>query len=907
MEPKLFKYIWRHSKRDQLFILALVLLSLPFYFFSLQLPKQIINEGIQGQGFAGPGSTQSFLGFDLPFAELLFGRPVTLFEGFDLEQLALLFALAFTFLFLVIVNGVFKFVINTMKGRLGERMLRRLRFELTDRVLRFRLPQLKKVRQAEVATMIKDEVEPLGGFIGDAYITPVFLGGQALTAMAFILVQNVWLGGVAAVIVLVQAILIPKLRVRLLVLGRQRQLATRHLAGRIGELVAGATEIHANDTSNFERADVTQRLGVIFRIRYELYQRKFFVKFLNNFLSQLTPFIFYAVGGYLAIMGRLDIGALVAVISAYKDLPSPVKELIDWDQQRADVQIKYEQVIEQFNPSEILEPETQAPHSESVEPLDGEVVISGLGMVDENGTNLLSGISATLPLTQHVAVIGDSNSGKDHLTLALAGLEQPSSGQVSIGGRDLRSLGQWITGRRLSYVGDDAYFFPVSLGENLTYGLKHVPQRLSDALDARTRGNEEAERRRVGNITLEIEDDWLDYAAAGADGPEDMTDCMIRTLTVVELEKDVYRFGLLGTIDPEKRPALAEGMLSARTALYQRLDEQGAGDLVIRFDPERFNDNATLAENLLFGTPVDPAYDTENLAQNPVIVSVLKKEGLLDDLEVMAVKIAETMVEIFADLPPGHPFFEQFSFIAFDDLPEFRTLISRVESGGFKALNEAERARLLALPFRYIKGRHRLDLTEESSESFEARVLKARHAIFDRLLKQDSAAPVAFYDPETYNAAATLQDNILFGRLAFGRAQAAEIVGDATTEVLTALDLRTAVIEVGLDYDVGLAGKRLTQTQRQRLAMARALIKRPDLLIVNQALAGMDDEARQRLLDRVLAARQGRGVVWALQDMDNARVFERVLVMDGGRLLREGRFEEVAAGAGAPGELAETG
>jgi hypothetical protein len=55
------------------------------------------------------------------------------------------------------------------------------------------------------------------------------------------------------------------------------------------------------------------------------------------------------VGGYLVIKGSLDIGTLVAVIAAYKDLPSPIKELIDWDQQRMDVQIKYTQVVEQFS------------------------------------------------------------------------------------------------------------------------------------------------------------------------------------------------------------------------------------------------------------------------------------------------------------------------------------------------------------------------------------------------------------------------------------------------------------------------------------------------------------------------------------------------------------------------------
>src|SRR3546814_17982130 len=101
--------------------------------------------------------------------------------------------------------------------------------------------------------------------------------------------------------------------------------------------------------TNYERADLAARLGRIFHIRFEIYQRKFFVKFVNNLLDQLTPFMFYAGGGLLAISGRLDIGALVAVIAAYKDMPSPIKELIDWDQQPPDVQIKYEHVIEQYH------------------------------------------------------------------------------------------------------------------------------------------------------------------------------------------------------------------------------------------------------------------------------------------------------------------------------------------------------------------------------------------------------------------------------------------------------------------------------------------------------------------------------------------------------------------------------
>src|SRR4030095_3638154 len=124
----------------------------------------------------------------------------------------------------------------------------------------------------------------------------------------------------------------PRLRRKILQLGRQRQITARALAGRIAEVVDGAQDVHINDTSNYERAAFHHRLGIICKIRFDLYKRKFFVKYLNNMLAQTTPFLFYLIGGYFALKGQFDVGALVAVINAYKDLPSPIKELIDWQQ-----------------------------------------------------------------------------------------------------------------------------------------------------------------------------------------------------------------------------------------------------------------------------------------------------------------------------------------------------------------------------------------------------------------------------------------------------------------------------------------------------------------------------------------------------------------------------------------------
>src|ERR671916_272823 len=381
MDPNLFRYIWRHSRRDQLIICAVVLASLPFYFASLDLPRRIVNEAIQGNAFREGATEAPFLNLGFALPQWLGGGSIHLFEGFQLSRFGLLFGLSGLFLFFVLINGAFKYWINVAKGALGERMLRRMRFDLFSLVLRFTPETLRNVKSAETATIIKDEVEPIGGFIGDAFITPIFLGMQAITALAFIMLQNIWLGMIALAVIAVQFTIIPRLRRALLRLGRERQLASRQLAGRIAEVLDGIEVVHVHNAYSWERAEIGNRLFRLFDIRVEIYNRKFIVKFLNNFLAQLTPFFFYAIGGYFALRGTLDIGQLVAVVNAYRELPPPLKELIDWDQQRLDVQVKYDQVTEHFA-EERLAPQIKAREEAEDRPLVGPLVGEDVRVVD---------------------------------------------------------------------------------------------------------------------------------------------------------------------------------------------------------------------------------------------------------------------------------------------------------------------------------------------------------------------------------------------------------------------------------------------------------------------------------------------------------------------------------------------
>jgi putative ABC transport system ATP-binding protein len=119
MDRNLFRYIWTHSKRDQIIIFLVVLASLPFYFASLDLPRKIVNEAIQGRAFEKGRETAPFLEISLNFPEWIGGGRLQIFEGFPVGRLELLFGLSVLFLFFVLVNGWFKYYINVAKGALG--------------------------------------------------------------------------------------------------------------------------------------------------------------------------------------------------------------------------------------------------------------------------------------------------------------------------------------------------------------------------------------------------------------------------------------------------------------------------------------------------------------------------------------------------------------------------------------------------------------------------------------------------------------------------------------------------------------------------------------------------------------------------------------------------------------------
>jgi ABC-type multidrug transport system fused ATPase/permease subunit len=106
------------------------------------------------------------------------------------------------------------------------------------------------------------------------------------------------------------------------------------------------------------------------------------------------------------------------------------------------------------------------------------------------------------------------------------------------------------------------------------------------------------------------------------------------------------------------------------------------------------------------------------------------------------------------------------------------------------------------------------------------------------------------------------------------------------------------VVKIGLDYQVGVGGARLPVADRQKTALVRALLKRPAVLVLDEATAVLDPASNGRVLAGILAERKGQGVIWVLQRPELAQHFGTVMVMERGRLVEQGVFDKLKCSGG---------
>jgi ATP-binding cassette subfamily B protein len=135
----------------------------------------------------------------------------------------------------------------------------------------------------------------------------------------------------------------------------------------------------------------------------------------------------------------------------------------------------------------------------------------------------------------------------------------------------------------------------------------------------------------------------------------------------------------------------------------------------------------------------------------------------------------------------------------------------------------------------------------------------------------------------------TVKENILFGKMDASDEDLAEAIH------LAAFRKDLEMLPDGLETLVGEKGVALSGGQKQRISIARALIKDPEILILDDSLSAVDAKTEKRILENIREVRQDKTTIITTHRMSAVQHADHIIVLDEGKVVEEGTHEQLLA------------
>ncbi|WMT87626.1 ABC transporter ATP-binding protein/permease [Pelagibacterium sp. 26DY04] len=167
-----------------------------------------------------------------------------------------------------------------------------------------------------------------------------------------------------------------------------------------------------------------------------------------------------------------------------------------------------------------------------------------------------------------------------------------------------------------------------------------------------------------------------------------------------------------------------------------------------------------------------------------------------------------------------------------------------------------------------------------------------------RQITQDSLRnQIGIVQQDVFMFGTSIRDNIAYGRLG----ATDEEIMDAARKAQ--FDGVIAQLPDGLDTMIGERGVKLSGGQKQRLAISRIFLKNPPILILDEATSALDTETELQIQQALAALSEGRTTLVIAHRLATIRNADRIVVVDGGRVVEQGSHEELLARNGAYARL----
>ena len=240
----------------------------------------------------------------------------------------------------VLFQGTTKLGLNVYRGWVGESAIRDLRRHILAYLRVARIAAPGPEARGVGAAMLVGEVEPIGGFVGGSISEPLLQGGILLSVLAYIVHLDKWMAAAAFALFLPQLVIVPLMQTAINRRAGARVWILRQLG--VSAVDASAASIER------DRSD-GRRIDRVLYLNMGIFKLKFSMNFLMNFFSHLQVVAALLIGGWMVHTDQLEVGGVVAFISAVGRLNDPWGDLVNYFRDLSITQVKFGLVAERVN------------------------------------------------------------------------------------------------------------------------------------------------------------------------------------------------------------------------------------------------------------------------------------------------------------------------------------------------------------------------------------------------------------------------------------------------------------------------------------------------------------------------------------------------------------------------------
>ncbi len=354
---------------------------------------------------------------------------------------------------------------------------------------------------------------------------------------------------------------------------------------------------------------------------------------------------------------------------------------------------------------------------------------------------------------------------------------------------------------------------------------------------------------------------------------------------------------------------MINSFMHMRQIIQQELREEFS-QAVEFYNASEFQQYLPIAKNIIFGT-YGGAFNNRKLIGNKEFRLFLKNIGLEDSLTELGVEISAATIKFLGDFR-NDAFFFQGSPMNPETFDDYEALTRKVQLSSLKKLKKAERDRLLLLALDFTPGIHKIATI---TSTLQEDILTARTAFLSQVagvdidqcsngniqleirpfLEEKSASQPQFtpFCVNQYLNAQSLGDNILFGTI-INRDLIRDRLGRIASEAFEQNGLLDDIMDIGIDFHVGSRGDNLSGGQKQKIALARAFLKKSPVLILDEATASLDNSSQakiQRYIDTRLKGTTT--VISVVHRLDLISGYDNIIVMRDGKIVESGTYNEL--------------